>query len=313
MVQPTQRRDAVTDLLDTPATGVYATAIAQGPSGPSPRRLRPQRWLARTLIVTSVGLCALSLAVPNVWPIPPLADPDSPIRKLVAVSDEQNLPTWFNVVLLAHATTASAIVAALLRRTGQRRLSRGWTGLALITALLSLDDLASIHEQLEPLGRNLGGGSGALHFAWVVPGAAAGALVVTAVVPLVRHSYGPTRTYLVGGTGLLIGSALGLETINGLVLDKAGPSPAYVIGTTLEELCEAIGAALLACAPLTTLDVRLHPDHTISLGIDPAAIPARPRHLKRPAPSPGTRGRQLAPAATARHPSLATTLQRVPP
>jgi hypothetical protein len=199
-------------------------------------------------------LAGLSLAVPNLVPVPILHDADSPIRQLFATSDEANLPTWFNVVVLAHAASASLIVGFMTRRApGWPALT--WSALAVLLALLSLDDLASLHERLEDIGRRLGGGEGALHFAWVIPGLVIGAAVVAAVVVVALRLPGRARRYLVAGIGVLIGTALGFELVTGYVLDRSGQGRPFAVLVTLEELLEAVGAVLLLCAPLATIHV----------------------------------------------------------
>lgn len=182
---------------------VLSTAVGQGGQ---PRDIRVARTVPRSLFAVAGVLAVLSLAVPNVHSAPVLAAPDSPVRQFFDVAGEANLPTWFNVVVLALGGVGFLLVALLHRGSGRRALPWAVTGLVLLA--LSLDDLASLHERMDPIGQALGGGSGALHFAWVVPGAVAGAVVLGLVGWLALVAPAPMRRDLVLGLGLLLRAGL---------------------------------------------------------------------------------------------------------
>ncbi|WP_324277197.1 hypothetical protein [Blastococcus brunescens] len=225
-----------------------------GPGQGTPRGIRR---LLGALLIASVGLTLLSLALPNITDWPVLADPGSPGRRLVEVAGEQNLPTWFCVVVLALAASAHLFTAFAARR---EKLAdwRLWVVSALVIAGLSLDDAASLHEQLEGIGRAAGAGS--FPFAWVVPGAVLGLVVVLALGRLALRLRGTSRRYLTVGLALFLGAALGIEALNGAILAAQGPSRWYVVMTHLEELTEMVGAVLLLGSALTALAIRTTPD-----------------------------------------------------
>lgn len=127
---------------------------------------------------------------------------------------------------------------------------------AAVLAALSMDDMLSLHEQLELLGDQWS--RGALHFAWVLPGAAAGACLVVVLVRAARRLPSTTRTALIGGTGLLLLAALGLEAVGGLVLDVRGDVGVYIVVSHLEELLKSVAAVafVLAVARGLTWQVR---------------------------------------------------------
>lgn len=226
------------------------------------QRLSPDRRLIAVLFATSATLAAASLAVPNVVPLPVLSAPDSPVRMFFDVAGEANLWTWFNVLLLGAGSVLFVAVGALTRRRGGP--STAWFGSAVLLAALSLDDLASLHERLEGIGRAAGGGG--LAFAWVLPGAVLGLVVLAAMAVLARHLRGAARWRLVVGVAVLLGSALGLETVTGLVLDAGdGTTRGYVVLVHVEELLEAVGAVLILAAPLPMLSWRRATDGALAV------------------------------------------------
>lgn len=191
----------------------------------------------------AVGLAVASLVLPRVPWWPALRDPEQPWVLLLDVRDEGSVHTWWNVVLLG-AAAVLAVGAALVRRAAGRE-GWPWWLVAAVLGALSLDDMLAVHERLEPLGEQLGGGSGALRFAWVVPGAVAGLVAVALVVVAARRLPREAARPLAGGLVLLLVAALGLEAVGGAVLDTVGDGAVYILVSHLEELLESLAACLL--------------------------------------------------------------------
>lgn len=199
------------------------------------------------------GLAAVSLVLPRVTSWSVLRDPASPLVLLIDVRAEGSVHTWFNVALLTVGGLLHAGVGALARRAGSAAWPWALTAAALL--LLSLDDLLAVHEQLDPLGRALGGGSGALHFAWVLPGLVLGAgLVAVAVLAAQRLPAAAARWLLLGVAALLL-AAVGLESVGGVVLDSVGDGPLYILVSHGEELLETWAAGALLCAAVAAVRV----------------------------------------------------------
>jgi hypothetical protein len=193
------------------------------------------------------------------WDI--LRDPASPLVQLLDVRAEGSLHTWFNVSVLTVGSLLHAGVAVMARRGGG--VCWPWVLTATSLALLSLDDLLALHEKLEPLGRALGGGSGALHFAWLVPGLvlAAGFLAVT-VVAARRLPVGSRRWMTVGVVAFLV-AAVGLELLGGSVLDGQGDGALYIVVSHAEEVLETWAAAALLCAAVVAVGFRTGRDGSV--------------------------------------------------
>lgn len=202
------------------------------------------------------GLFASAICSANVWQI------EAQIVQFFNVGAEANFWTWLNVATLAAAAQLHLIAA--YRGWWNRRAS-GATWLLTGTALfaLSLDDLASIHERLGPLGVAMGGGEGFFSFAWVLPGMVVALGLITLFVVLMRQSQRLVRLLLIFALITFFGGSIGVEMISAKVFTSQGNPYLYAFVAHIEEMLEAAGAVLFLAAagaelgwrniPLTTL------------------------------------------------------------
>jgi hypothetical protein len=207
-------------------------------------------------MLTALLLCLISLALDSLEYL--VLGQDVPLEVLgykldvdidrLDVDEEQSIPAWFSSSVLLLCSVLLAIITATLKRTGERYVPH-WGALAILFALLSLDESISVHERfVEPL-RSLLGVSGLLYFAWVVPG---GAFVVILALAYRRYVFDlpaeSRRLFIVAGT-LYLSGVLGLEMIGGLWVDLYGQQNwAYHGFATVEELLEMSGAILFLYA-----------------------------------------------------------------
>ncbi|MFG6665188.1 hypothetical protein ACGYKB_18185 [Sulfitobacter sp. 916] len=105
------------------------------------------------------------------------------------VAWEGNIWTWMNVTFMV-LSAVSLYFAALVRKQNGVQY-RAWSATAIGVLLLSLDDMVSIHERLDGLGHDMGGGDGFLHFAWVIPGMIAAALLIVVFGLAIRKRFLP--------------------------------------------------------------------------------------------------------------------------
>lgn len=206
---------------------------------PAAHLVRWQRLLL-LLLAVSGAIVALSLFLP---------------RGFTYVSEEANLPAWWTGLLLVGAAGLHLQAGILARRSGSRGAVSWWL-LAALLAMLSLDEIAGLHERLQELVLTLTDTSFAA--AWVVLGIPIA--IAGTVVTLVLARRLPRRSTLlaVGGIGLLLASAVGLEAVGGLILAdqpilSRGSDLGYLLVMHLEEFGEMAGAALAACSPLAAL------------------------------------------------------------
>ncbi|MGM7670023.1 hypothetical protein [Microbacterium sp. A93] len=220
----------------------------------APAVLRSGNWWGPTLwslVAVSVVLVLLSAAAPLVLGAGPV-DRTSPVRVFFDVSGERNLPTWWNSGLLMLAGVLSAAVGLLRRRARVDGRSGwlAWCGLALLLALMSLDEYAGIHERLDGLWRLVVGQNPLPAFGWLMLGVPVALGVVVFLWLCARVLPAPSTTLYVLGIGVFFLGALGAEVLvvaAGIPLD----SWAYVASYHVEELLEFTGSALLVVAPLS--------------------------------------------------------------
>ena len=167
------------------------------------------------------------------------------------VAAEHNIWTWMNVVYMILAASALYINARVRKQNGA--VSTGWFLAAAGVFLLSLDDMIGIHERLEVLGRDMGGGNGFLHFAWIVPGMIAAAILLMVFALTIRSATVSARRSFILGIVLFFGGAFGLEMLGGAVLSAYGYQSLYTILYHIEELFEAVGIVFILSASLKDL------------------------------------------------------------
>ena len=202
--------------------------------------------LAKLLRRCSYFLAFLSFATFARWIKVPRSD-----LPIYNVASEGNAWTWFNVTVIALAATAMLLTALARRSAGLPAL--GWFMTAAVLYLLSLDDLAGIHERFGALGEALGGGAGFLHFAWVIPGFLAAAAVIGVFWTAFRDAAPPVRRAFLLGIGLFFFGALVLEMIGGAVYEASGHRRPYAYVYHLEEILEAVGMIFVLSAGLKDL------------------------------------------------------------
>lgn len=157
---------------------------------------------------------------------------------------EEGVLTWISIVLLF-------TVAGLLFANGQDALQSGrgavlpWFGLSVLFGLVSYDEFYGLHERLsDVLSRNLGG-SGLLHFAWVVPLGIVALAGLWLLMPFL-NSLGPrTRRLAVLSAIVYLTGAVGMEMIAGPVIEELGRHTfQYRLLANLEEGLEVAGILL---------------------------------------------------------------------
>ncbi len=177
----------------------------------------------------------------------------------VDVDDEASIPTWYSQFILIIASIFAFIAARLAMSKQQRRV---WYLLSLATVLISLDEVARLHEfVIQTIHVKLWGteGSSITKNAWLIilPFIVAGGL--TLLIAIYRAL--PRRTFklmLLGGVVYFSG-AIGIEILS------SGMNPNSWTYTTLvtafEEGLEMMGSALLVFAAADYID-RTHKSET---------------------------------------------------
>ena len=225
-------------------------AIASGTSilcGLTPRRV--VRWFVFAIALLTV----LSVAEQYVIHILGRADLE---EYLIAVDldAEGNIPTWYQSFTLLAASLLLAVVAAHTRARGGRYPGH-WQVLSVILGILSMDELAQIHEHLGRL-HEAWQTHGIFYFAWVIPGAIAALVSLGLFARFLWHLPAPIRTRFVLAGVIYFSGALGVEALGGWRAETMGMNNmTHSLIATGEEDLEMIGVATLIVALLRHMAV----------------------------------------------------------
>lgn len=164
---------------------------------------------------------------------------------------EKNIPTLYSSLTLMVSALMLLFIAESNRKLGVSYIP--WLGMGIIFIFLSIDEFASLHENLNRPVRETVGASGVLYFAWIIPYIALLFLFLAFYARfLLRLPRKVMLLFLLSG-GVFVSGAVGMEMIGGLLADKhglGGVGLAYSLVTTFEELLEMVGVAIFIYALL---------------------------------------------------------------
>ncbi len=164
-------------------------------------------------------------------------------RRFFEFDQEQSVSTWFAGFLLFSSALLLTVITQNHMHHG-RPYVRHWFYLSIFFMLMSLDEVAGLHEQLLQLGDVLGT-SGFFTFAWVIPGLVVVILFALAYLKFALALPHGVRRLLIISLGLFIFGALGMEMINGWIIDNFDVhTVVYILQTTVEETFEKVGVIL---------------------------------------------------------------------
>jgi hypothetical protein len=221
------------------------------------------------LLITLAGLAARFALY--MWGEEELLQP----LRIFDVGEERSIPTWFESVQFLLCSILLAVVA-IAKKQRSDRYSLHWSVLSIILLLLSLDEVASIHQaigqQSERLLHNTTGfiPSGPITFFWVVPGAAFVFIVLLAYLRFLAHLPQTTRRLFLFAGALFVLGALGIEMLSAQVVSSSGgianffgtalalprgsasAIPKILVGlqTSVEEMFEMLGLTVFVYALL---------------------------------------------------------------
>ncbi|WP_284305139.1 hypothetical protein [Mobilicoccus caccae] len=161
------------------------------------------------------------------------------------VGTEMNLPTWWNVMLLAAIAVTATLAAAVF---AAERL--GWAAIAATACFLSLDEGSRLHENAGLAPAYLG--LSVPTFAWVAVGAVVAPVGVLVLAFATRRLPRRTRRALAACVTVYIAAALGLEAVSGYVIEQGGWGT-YLALTHIEEMLEMTACAFAVHAILARL------------------------------------------------------------
>ncbi len=179
------------------------------------------------------------------------------IVRLFDLDDEGNIPTWYASASLLFCSVLLAIIGHDRKRGGDRYHFH-WSVLSGIFLLLSIDEVAQIHESPNRRLRVALNAAGLLYHPWVILGAFFVLVIGITYRRFVADLPAETRhLFLTAGT-LFVSGALGVEALGGWYTTLYGQqNMTYALLTTLEELLEMLGVVVFIYALMSYMGTHL--------------------------------------------------------
>lgn len=231
----------MTTLVDAPRPRAWDDVVDLTPATVWP--LPPAWTVTRTLLCVVAALVSLSLA--GQYSKYALGHPQvKGFVPLFYVDLESNVPTWYSSIAIAGSACLLMVIAAA-RQAQRDPFAHQWKWLAAIFMLLSLDEIAMLHEYpIDPLRESLQAG-GFLYYTWVLPGLAFVAAVGIWYFRFLLHLPRATRWGMLAAAGVFVGSAIVIEMLSGWQADHFGEETwGYALVVTAEETCEMVGIVI---------------------------------------------------------------------
>lgn len=160
------------------------------------------------------------------------------------VDFESSAPTWYSSAALGLAGLLLAVIA-MAKFQAADKYRWHWATLSCLFALLSLDEIAMIHElPVDPLRERFAPG-GVLYYPWVIPGALFVALIGCLYLRFYLTLPGRTQRLLLLSGAMFVSGAIGVEMLSGVQADQFGENNLdYALIVSLEEMLEMLGVVI---------------------------------------------------------------------
>jgi hypothetical protein len=169
------------------------------------------------------------------------------------LNDEQNIPTYFSTILLFISGVLLACIAITCKKEENVDILY-WKSLSIIFLLLSIDELASIHERVADIMEKFISASGFFYFAWVLPAIIFILLLSFCYIKFFLRLDKRTKVFFLLSGSIFIAGALGLEIYAGYILENISEMDFRCeMIAILEEACEMIGVTIFIYALLDYL------------------------------------------------------------
>lgn len=171
--------------------------------------------------------------------------------------EERSLANFISATALLAAALVSTL-AALSCRNGSRALRRGWWASSVILLFLAIDEGAGIHDLLSGAGQRAMDSHGLFFIGWVAPYMVLAVATGMILLPFIWKLPRATMSRLMAAGIVYIGSAMGMEMLEGLLMEQSVNGAALsavnmevinhtvimVVLVSIEEVGEMFGVAL---------------------------------------------------------------------
>lgn len=139
-------------------------------------------------------------------------------ERLFDLGSEANIPTWFSSLILF--ISACLLFLISYYKGKQYKFQKYWKILGFIFVLLSIDELASIHEDFNNPVRSLFHAGGIFYWSWIIPAIMILIIMFFVFLKFLLSLPKSTRNLITISGIIYIGGAVGLEMIGGLLYSK---------------------------------------------------------------------------------------------
>lgn len=179
-------------------------------------------------------------------------DPNRGGMRIINLDAESTAISWYASAVLGFA-------AVLLWTAGRLsshlpvRARYGWYVLALAFVLLSLDEVAQVHETMNAVGRHLGVSTDLVLFRWVLVAIPAIFVLGAVLIPFLWHLERRTLVSFILSGVVFVSGAVGMEIVGGSILQDEGAGRSYMTAVVVEEGMEILGATMFVGSILAHL------------------------------------------------------------
>jgi hypothetical protein len=189
--------------------------------------------------------------------VDPKAGAFNDVLALLNAAQERSLAGWWTSALLMTCCLAALGASRLAGAFTSRRAAWPWLVLAMVFALLSLDEVVSLHERgAKWTAAVLDSDSPLARLGWTIPATAILLASLAVLIPAMRAIPVRARALVLIGLGTSIAGALGMEVVN-VVLTQAGARYLWrLIAMAIEETAEMVGVVVVLLGVLTAVRIR---------------------------------------------------------
>lgn len=170
---------------------------------------------------------------------------------------ESNIPTFINALMLFIPSILLGFIAVWKSSVGDKyRLH--WALLSFIFLLLSIDEVATLHERLIKPMRSIFGAEGVFYFAWIIPGMIVVAAFLLSFLRFYLHLDRKFKLLFLLSLGVYITGVIGGEMVSGYFASSMGlKNFTYAVVASMEESVEMIGCSFIIYSLLEYLKQNL--------------------------------------------------------
>ena len=170
---------------------------------------------------------------------------------------ESNIPTFINSLMLFIPSILLGLIG-VWKSSIRDKYRFQWALLSIIFLLLSIDEVATLHERLIKPMRAIFGAEGIFYFAWIIPGIMAVIAFIIAFLTFFFHLDRKFKLLFFFSLAVYITGVIGGEMVSGYFASTVGlKNFTYAVVASIEESVEMIGCSFIIYSLLEYLKTHL--------------------------------------------------------